>query len=176
MYIDKIRVGNNAPEDVNVVIEIPMDHQYIKYEIDKHSGAIVVDRFLKISMFYPCNYGFIPHTLSGDGDPLDALVITSHALLPGTVINVRAIGVFTMEDEAGQDEKIIAIPTHKVDDSYDNIKDIDDLNFGIKKRIYHFFKHYKDLDSQKWVKVQEFSNKNKAITIISEAITRAKLK
>lgn len=170
MLIDKIKIGNHVPDDINVIIEIPMNHQYVKYEIDKQSGAIIVDRFLSVSMCYPCNYGFIPHTLAGDKDPLDVLVITNHVLLPGSVINTRPIGGLIMVDESGEDEKILAVPHSSIDPNYNHINDINDLSSDFKDRICHFFKHYKDLDQNKWSKVHGFFNQAKAKTIIEQSI------
>ncbi|KJV56458.1 inorganic pyrophosphatase [Orientia chuto str. Dubai] len=172
MFIEKIKIGNNVPDDINAIIEIPMNQQYIKYEIDKSSGAIIVDRFLQVAMSYPCNYGFVPHTIAGDNDPLDVLVITKYPLLSGSVINVRPVGGLTMIDESGQDEKILAVPNSKVDSSYDNINDITDLDIDLKKRIRHFFEHYKDLDQKKWVKVKDFFNQNIAKSIINQSLIK----
>ncbi|BAG41322.1 inorganic pyrophosphatase [Orientia tsutsugamushi str. Gilliam] len=170
MFIEKIKIGNDVPNDVNAIIEIPMNQQYIKYEIDKNSGAIMVDRFLQVAMSYPCNYGFIPHTLAGDNDPLDVLVISKYPLLSGSIINVRPVGGLTMIDESGQDEKILAVPHSKVDSSYDGIHDITDLDTDLKQCILHFFEHYKDLDKNKWVKVEDFFNQSTAKAIINQSI------
>jgi inorganic pyrophosphatase len=173
MLIDKISIGKDAPKDINVIIEIPMDSDPIKYEFDKDSGAILVDRFMQTTMRYPCNYGFVPHTLSEDGDPIDVLVVTHYPIIPGAVVRVRPIGVFLMEDESGKDEKIIAVPVSKLDMSFDNIKSTEDLDPMLVKRIAHFFEHYKDLDKGKWVKVEGWDNAAKAETLIMEAVKRA---
>lgn len=173
MNIEKISLGKNAPEEVNVIIEIPMNSDPVKYEFDKESGAIFVDRFMQTSMSYPCNYGFIPHTLSDDGDPIDVMVISHYPVIPGAVIKCRPIGVLIMEDESGQDEKVIAVPTNKLDVTFSHINSIDDIEEMLKKRITHFFEHYKDLEKGKWVKVQGFEDANKAKELINEAIKRA---
>ncbi len=176
MLIDKISIGKDAPKDVNVIIEIPMDSDPIKYEFDKESGAILVDRFMQTTMRYPCNYGFIPHTLSEDGDPIDVLVLSYYPIIPGAVIRVRPIGVLLMEDESGKDEKIIAVPVSKLDSSFDNLKSIEDLEQAhsiFLQRIKHFFEHYKDLDKGKWVKVEGWDNAAKAESLIMEAVKRA---
>lgn len=173
MDIKKIKVGKNPPQDVNVIIEIPMQSDPVKYEFDKDSGAIIVDRFMKAPMYYPCNYGFVPHTLSGDGDPCDVLVIAKYPLFPGVVINCRPVGVLMMEDESGIDEKIIAVPSSKLDNSYDNVKDISDVPEEITGQIKHFFENYKTLDANKWVKVMGFENKEKAISLLQRGIENA---
>lgn len=173
MNIEKISLGKNAPEEVNVIIEIPMNSEPVKYEFDKESGAIFVDRFMQTAMSYPCNYGFIPHTLSDDGDPIDVMVISHYPVIPGAVIKCRPIGVLIMEDESGQDEKVIAVPTNKLDVTFSHINSINDIEEILKKRIAHFFEHYKDLEKGKWVKVQGFEDANKAKELINEAIKRA---
>ncbi len=165
-----IKSGNNAPEDINVLIEIPMNSDPIKYEIDKDSGMLLVDRICATPMFYPCNYGFIPNSLGGDGDPLDALVICRYPLLAGSVINCRPIGVLVMEDESGMDEKIIAVPNNKITKYYDNVKDIADIPTSLLSEIKHFFEHYKDLDANKWVKIQSIQGLAEAKNIISQSI------
>lgn len=174
MFIDKISIGKDAPKDINVIIEIPMDNDPIKYEFDKDSGAILVDRFMQTTMRYPCNYGFVPHTLSEDGDPIDVLVVTNYPIIPGAVVRVRPIGVLLMEDESGKDEKIIAVPVSKLDVSFDKIKSVEDLDQIFLDRIKHFFEHYKDLDKGKWVKVEGWDNVDKAEKLIIEAMQRAK--
>lgn len=174
MLMDKIAIGDNPPEEINVIIEIPMNSDPVKYEFDKESGAVFVDRFMQAAMHYPANYGFIPHTLGGDGDPIDVLVICNYPIVPGAVIKARPIGVLVMEDESGMDEKIIAVPTVKLDPSFENIKDIEDVNPFLKGKITHFFEHYKMLEKNKWVKVKSFENKEKAIGYIKEGIARAK--
>ena len=171
MQIDKIIAGN-LPDEINVVIEIPMNDNPVKYEIDKGSGAIFVDRFIQVAMFYPCNYGFIPHTLSGDGDPVDVLVLSNYPVIPGAVMKCRPVGVLMMEDESGVDEKIIAVPIDKVDISFSNVKDINDINNDVKLRIKHFFEHYKDLEKGKWVKILGWEDIKKAKSLIEEGVKR----
>ena len=153
MRIDAISIGINPPHDVNVIIEVPVGGEPIKYEMDKEAGTLVVDRFLYTAMRYPGNYGFIPHTLSGDGDPCDVLVANTRAIVPGAVMSVRPVGVLLMEDEAGGDEKIIAVPTSKLTQRYDKVKTYSDLPDITLQQIQHFFEHYKDLEPGKWVKV-----------------------
>lgn len=172
MNIDKIKIGKNPPEDVNVIIEIPMNSDPIKYELEKDSAAIFVDRFMQSTMRYPCNYGFVPHTLSEDGDPIDVLIVSYYPIIPGAVMPARPVGVLIMEDESGKDEKIIAVPTSKIDARFDKIKSIDDLDQIFLDRIKHFFEHYKDLDKGKWVKVEGFEGAEKAKKLIEEAIGR----
>ena len=173
MRIEAISIGNNPPEDVNVIIEVPVGGQPIKYEMDKDAGVLVVDRFLYTPMTYPGNYGFVPHTLSDDGDPIDVLVCNTRPLIPGCVINVRPIGVMLMEDNSGQDEKIIAVPTHALTKRYDSVKDYNDLPEITLKQIEHFFEHYKDLEPNKWVKVTGWHDSDKARQLIMESIERA---
>ncbi|HEY0201444.1 MAG TPA: inorganic diphosphatase [Burkholderiaceae bacterium] len=153
MALDKVTSGKNPPEVFNVVIEIPMNADPIKYEVDKESGEIFVDRFLTTAMFYPANYGYVPQTLSGDGDPVDVLVITPYPLPPGVVVPCRALGILKMEDEAGVDGKVLAVPTDKILPIYSQWKSVDDVNPMVLKSIAHFFEHYKDLEAGKWVKV-----------------------
>ena len=174
MFIDKI-AAKTKDGDFNVIIEIPMNDNPVKYEFDKDVGAIVVDRFMQVSMSYPCNYGFIPHTLSDDGDPADVLVITHHPVVPGAIIKVRPVGVLMMEDESGMDEKILAVPVSELDITFDYIKDIGDVSDMLKRRITHFFEHYKELEKGKWVKVVGWENAKKANQIIHEALKRADL-
>ena len=171
MQIDKIIAGN-LPDEINVVIEIPMNDNPVKYDIDKESGAIFVDRFIQVAMFYPCNYGFIPHTLSGDGDPVDVLVLSNYPVIPGSVMKCRPVGVLMMEDESGVDEKIIAVPIDKVDISFSNVKDNNDVNNDVKLRIKHFFEHYKDLEKGKWVKILGWEDIKKAKSLIEEGVKR----
>lgn len=173
MDISKISAGKNPPSNVNVIIEVPMGSLPIKYEMDKDSGALFVDRFLQTPMFYPCNYGFIPQTLSGDGDPADVLVVGNLPLMPGSVIAVRPVGVLLMEDEGGQDEKIIAVPQSKLSPLYDNVKSYEDLQPSLIAQIKHFFEHYKDLEKGKWVKVTGWGDAAKAEAMILEAVKRA---
>jgi len=153
MRIDAIATGRNPPKEVNVIVEVPVGGEPIKYEMDKEAGTLVVDRFLYTSMRYPGNYGFIPHTLSGDGDPVDVLVIAPYPLLPGVVVPCRPLGILMMEDEAGVDGKVLAVPTDKVLPIYSHWKSVDDVNPMRLKAISHFFEHYKDLEAGKWVKV-----------------------
>jgi inorganic pyrophosphatase len=172
MNIEKIPIGQNAPEEVNVIIEVPMDSHPVKYEFDKESSAIFVDRFVHTAMHYPCNYGFIPHTMADDNDPLDALVITRYALIPGCVISVRPIGVLMMEDEKGLDEKIIAVPTLKIHKYYENVNNISDLPQSLIEEISHFFERYKDLEKGKWVKVTGYKDNKQAKEIIKKYIIK----
>ena len=153
MSLGQVSPGKDAPEAFNVVIEIPMNADPIKYEVDKESGAIFVDRFMTTAMHYPTNYGYVPQTLSGDGDPVDVLVITPWALVPGVVVPCRPIGILMMEDEAGVDGKVLAVPTTKVLPIYSHWKTVEDVNQMRLKAITHFFEHYKDLEAGKWVKV-----------------------
>ncbi|MCW2315788.1 inorganic pyrophosphatase [Rhodoblastus acidophilus] len=174
MRLDAISIGRNPPEDVNVVIEVPIGGEPIKYEMDKPSGALMVDRFLYTPMRYPGNYGFIPHTLSEDGDPCDVLVANTRPLIPGAVINVRPIGVLKMTDEAGGDEKILAVPSPKLTKRYERVKNYTDLPEITWKQIEHFFTHYKDLEPGKWVKFAGWGDADEARRIILEAVDRAK--
>ncbi|EIM29164.1 MULTISPECIES: inorganic diphosphatase [Microvirga] len=174
MRLDAIKIGKNPPDDVNVVIEVPLGGEPIKYEMDKESGALFVDRFLYTSMRYPGNYGFIPHTLSGDGDPCDVLVANTRAIAPGAVMNVRPVGVLVMEDDGGQDEKIIAVPSSKLTQRYDRVATYTDLPEITIKQIEHFFEHYKDLEPGKWAKIIRWGDAEEARRLIVEAIERAK--
>lgn len=171
MDISKIKYGNSTL-DVNVLIENPMGGEPVKYEIDKESGIMVVDRFLHTSMVYPGNYGFIPHTLSGDGDPVDVLVITRQAVMPGCLMRVVPVGVLMMEDDAGIDEKIIAVPHTKLYPYHDNVTDIEHIRPILRDKIAHFFTHYKDLEPNKWSKVLGWGNAEKAAQLIQEGIER----
>jgi len=168
MDVSKISLGD-APENVNVIIEVSAQSN-VKYEMDKESGALFVDRFLHTPMFYPANYGFLPHTLADDGDPLDALVITRFKLQEGSVIKARPVGVLIMEDEKGMDEKIICVPAKKLDKAYENVNDINDLPEQVLEEIKHFFEHYKDLEKGKWVKVSDIKNAEEAKKIITKFI------
>lgn len=169
MFLDKIP-AKTKNGNFNVIIEIPMNNDPIKYEFDKESGAIMVDRFMQVSMSYPCNYGFIPNSLSEDGDPADILVITRYPIIPGAIIETRPIGVLIMEDEAGLDEKIIAVPISKLDATYDSLQDVEDLPILFKDRIKHFFEYYKKLEKNKWVKITGWENKQEALKIIEKSI------
>jgi len=174
MEMKKIKVGENPPFDINVIIEVPLGGEPIKYEMDKESGAMFVDRFLYTSMRYPCNYGFIPHTLSEDGDPTDVLVVGQRALMPGCVVRARPVGVLMMEDEAGIDEKIVAVPHGKLTQYYDKISSYEDLPQVLQDRIPHFFNHYKDLEKDKWVKVLGWESAEKAGELILQGIKAGK--
>ena len=174
MRIDAIKIGQNPPEDVNVIVEVPHGGQPIKYELDKEAGTLVVDRFLYTPMSYPGNYGFVPHTLSEDGDPIDVLVVNTRELVPGCVINVRPIGVLIMEDNAGQDEKVIAVPSHELSARYDHVENYSDLPDITMQQVEHFFEHYKDLEPGKWVKIGDWQGADDAKRLIVEAIERAK--
>ncbi|MEM6537750.1 MAG: inorganic diphosphatase [Pseudomonadota bacterium] len=173
MRIDAIKIGENPPEDVNVIVEVPVGGQPIKYEMDKEAGALVVDRFLYTPMSYPGNYGFVPHTLSDDGDPIDVLICNSRQLVPGCVINVRPIGVMMMEDNSGLDEKILAVPSPTLTQRYDRLNEYSDLAEITLKQIEHFFEHYKDLEPGKWVKLGGWQGAAEAKKLITEAIDRA---
>jgi inorganic pyrophosphatase len=174
MRLDAISIGTNPPHDVNVVIEVPVGGEPIKYEMDKDAGTLVVDRFLYTAMRYPGNYGFIPHTLSGDGDPCDVLVANTRAIVPGAVMSVRPVGVLMMEDEAGGDEKIIAVPSSKLTQRYDKVRTYSDLPDITLQQIQHFFEHYKDLEPGKWVKILRWCGAEDAHRLIMEGIARAK--
>ena len=153
MSLNKVSSGRDLPNDFNVVIEIPMNADPIKYEVDKESGAIFVDRFMGTAMHYPCNYGYVPNTLSPDGDPVDVLVITPFPLIPGVVVRCRPIGVLKMTDESGEDAKVLAVPVDKVLSIYSHWQKPEDLNELRLRQIQHFFEHYKDLEKGKWVKI-----------------------
>jgi inorganic pyrophosphatase len=173
MRIDAIPIGKNPPEDINVIIEVPVGGEPIKYELDKESGTLFVDRFLYTPMRYPGNYGFVPHTLSEDGDPIDVLIANTRPVVPGCVMNCRPIGVLVMADEAGKDEKIVAVPTIKISRRWEKVHDFSDLPEITRDQINHFFEHYKDLEHGKWVKVENWANATRAKEMIVEAIERA---
>ena len=173
MRIDAISIGDNPPHDVNVIIEVPVGGQPIKYELDKESGVLVVDRFLYTPMFYPGNYGFVPHTLSEDGDPIDVLVCNTRQLVPGCVINVRPVGVLVMEDNAGQDEKVLAVPSSHLTQRYAHVHNHTDIPDITLEQIEHFFEHYKDLEPGKWVKIGDWHGADDAKDLILAAIERA---
>ncbi len=173
MDLSKLSMGANPPEEINVIIEVPAGADPVKYEFDKESGALFVDRFIQVAMHYPCNYGFIPHTLSDDGDPCDVLVLSDFPVVPGSVIKARPIGVLIMEDESGHDEKILAVPTAKLSPYYAQIKSYKDLPEVVSQRISHFFEHYKALEKNKWVKIKGWEDVDKAKSLISESIERA---
>ena len=176
MDIMKIPTGKNAPAEINVIIEIPIGGEPIKYELDKASGAMFVDRFLHTSMVYPANYGFVPHTLSDDGDPVDVLVVGRRPIIPGAVICCRPIGAILMEDESGQDEKIVAVPVDKLHPFYSNVKSYLDLPEIMRDQFAHFFEHYKDLEKGKWVKVSKWVGTEEAKALIVAGIENAKKK
>ena len=176
MNIDAIAIGRNPPDDVNVIIEVAIGGEPIKYEMDKEAGTLVVDRFLYTPMRYPGNYGFVPHTLSDDGDPIDVLVANTRPIIPGAVINVRPVGVLKMMDEAGGDEKIVAVPSPRLTQRYVNVHTITDLPQITLDQIQHFFEHYKDLEPGKWVKVIGWGDAAEARALIVDAIERAKAK
>ncbi|MGB9152531.1 MAG: inorganic diphosphatase [Alphaproteobacteria bacterium] len=172
MDISKLSVGENPPDIVNVYIEIPQGGVPIKYEVDKESGALVVDRLMSTAMFYPANYGFIPHTLSGDGDPCDILVVTHVPLAPSCIIASRPIGVLLMKDESGQDEKIISVPTERISPFTSHIKSYKDLPPVQIEQIEHFFQHYKTLEKGKWVEIIRWGDAAEARALIKEGIQR----
>jgi inorganic pyrophosphatase len=173
MRLEAISVGRDLPREVNVVVEVPVGGEPIKYEMDKESGALVVDRFLYTSMRYPGNYGFIPHTLSEDGDPCDVLVANQRGVQPGAVIAVRPVGVLKMQDEAGGDEKIVAVPTTRLTRRYENVHNYTDLPEISRQQIQHFFEHYKDLETTKWVKVLGWGDAAEAHEFIMRSYQRA---
>lgn len=170
MSVTHIPVGNDVPHDINVLIEIPRNGEAIKYEVDKDSGMILVDRVLNTAFRYPCNYGFVPHTLCGDGDPVDVCVIMPVPLLPGSVIKCRPVGVLKMTDESGEDAKIIAVPVNKVSGLYRHVSDVRDVNAETLDKIAHFFEHYKDLEKGKWVKIEGWGGVEEAKQEILESV------
>ena len=172
MNLDRVDAGRDVPNDVNVVIEIPMNGDPIKYELDKATGALFIDRFMSTSMHYPCNYGYIPRTLSGDGDPVDVLVVTPFPLIPGVVVRCRPIGMLQMIDEAGADEKLLAVPIDKLTPIYRNVQSSRDLPELTQTQITHFFEHYKDLEPGKWVQVQGWVGAEEAKKAILDCVAR----
>ena len=174
MGLEKVPAGKELPDDIYVVIEIPANADPIKYEVDKESGAVFVDRFMATAMFYPANYGYINNTLSLDGDPVDVLVPTPYPLLPGSVIRCRPVGVLKMTDEAGSDAKLIAVPHSKLSKEYEHIKDINDVPALLKAHIQHFFENYKALEAGKWVKVEGWEGVEAAREEIKTSFERAK--
>ncbi|WP_420394119.1 inorganic diphosphatase [Acuticoccus sp.] len=174
MRIDAIPIGTNPPEDVNVIIEVPVGGEPIKYELDKASGTLWVDRFLYTSMRYPVNYGFVPHTLSDDGDPLDVMIASTRPIAPGAVMNARPIGVLNMEDDGGVDEKVLAVPVTKLTRRYENVRSYQDMPQITIEQIQHFFEHYKDLEPGKWVKMLGWGDVEEAKAKVVEAIERAR--
>jgi inorganic pyrophosphatase len=174
MRIEHIAIGKNPPDDVNVIVEVGVGGEPIKYEMDKKAGTLVVDRFLYTSMRYPGNYGFIPHTLSMDGDPVDVLIANQRGIIPGAVVACRPVGVLKMQDEAGGDEKIIAVPVPRLTRRYENVHNYTDLPEITRQQIEHFFEHYKDLEKGKWVKTAGWGDAAEAQAMILEGIERAK--
>ncbi|HGX92458.1 MAG TPA: inorganic diphosphatase [Candidatus Tenderia sp.] len=172
MNLDRVSPGKDLPNSVNVIIEIPAHSDPVKYEVDKETGAMFVDRFMATAMFYPCNYGYVPHSLSEDGDPVDVLVVTPHPLIAGSVVKVRPIGVLKMSDESGIDAKVLAVPVTKLTDRYAHIEDIDDMPKQMLDQISHFFEHYKDLEKGKWVKLEGWGNVADAQAEIEASIKR----
>lgn len=172
MNLDRVNSGHDIPNDFNVIIEIPMHADPIKYEVDKATGAMFVDRFMSTSMHYPCNYGYIPHTLSDDGDPVDVLVISPVPLITGVVVRCRPLGLLKMTDEAGEDAKLLAVPINKLCSLYQKIDSYKDLPQLTQLQIAHFFEHYKDLEEGKWVKIQGWGGPDEARTEITDGISR----
>lgn len=172
MTWEKVATGRDPPNDLNVIIEIPMNSEAVKYEVDKKSGALFVDRLLTTPMRYPCNYGYVPHTLGGDGDPLDALVMTPMPLVSGCVISCRPIGMLEMTDEAGTDEKLVVVPVNRVSPLYRDVHTVRELPSPIRDQIAHFFQHYKDLEKGKWVRIEGWHGPNDARRAIVESIAR----
>src|SRR5450631_1028212 len=174
MFLDAISIGKNPPHDVNVFIEVPIGGEPIKYEVDKKSGVLVVDRFLYTAMRYPGNYGFIPHTLSDDGDPCDVIIANTRAIVPGAIMSCKVVGVLLMRDEAGQDEKIVAVPSAHLTKRYEKIENFTDLPEITLHQFEHFFSHYKDLEPGKWVKIERWGDAEEAREIVTESIEREK--
>ncbi len=173
MDLKKVPIGRNVPYEINVFIEIPMGGNPVKYELDKESGAMFVDRFLHTAMYYPCNYGFIPHTLSDDGDPIDVVVLGQVPVQPGVIIPSRPIGVLLMEDESGFDEKLLCVPIDELHPYYGNVASYRDVRPVLLEQISHFFEHYKDLEPNKWVKIKGWGDTEEALDLIRVAIERA---
>ena len=172
MSYDNISPGKNSPEDINVIIEIPANDVPVKYEIDKDSGALFVDRFMGTAMHYPCNYGYVPQTLSDDGDPVDVLVISPFPLLAGSVINCRPVGMLKMTDESGEDAKILAVPVDKLTPLYKDVETHEDVSPVLTAQIVHFFEHYKDLEKGKWVKIDGWVGPEEAKQEVVSSIER----
>jgi inorganic pyrophosphatase len=172
LNLDRVSSGDNVPDNINVIIEIPSHSDPVKYEVDKDTGAMFVDRFMNTAMHYPCNYGYIPHTLSEDGDPVDVLVVTPIPLISGSVISCRPVGVLKMTDESGEDAKVLAVPITKLCGLYKNTNSINDLSPMLLKQISHFFEHYKDLEENKWVKIDGWAEADSAKTEIVDSINR----
>ena len=174
MNLDKISVGQDVPWDVNVIVEVPVGTEPVKYELDKESGALFVDRIMHTSMRYPCNYGFIPHTLADDGDPVDVLIVNHTPIMPGAVVRCRPIGALLMEDEAGMDEKLLMIPVDSLNPWYTSVKDYRELPELFMERIEHFFAHYKDLEKDKWVKLHGWGTAEDAAKLVEAGIANYK--
>lgn len=171
MNLDRVGSGKNLPDDINVIIEIPSHSDPVKYEVDKETGALFVDRFMNTAMFYPCNYGYVPHTLADDGDPVDVLVVSPYALISGSVVECRPVGMLKMTDESGEDAKVIAVPH---DEMYDDVKDVNDLPTRLLDQLAHFFEHYKDLEKNKWVRIDGWLGIDSAKKEIVDSVTRFK--
>lgn len=174
MALKQVSAGRDVPDDINVIIEIPMNSEAVKYEVDKNTGAIFVDRVLTTAMRYPCNYGYVPETLCGDGDPADVLVIMPVPLIPGSVVRCRPVGVLKMTDEAGEDEKLVAVPVGKVSELYRDVASVRDIQPELLDQIAHFFQHYKDLEKGKWVKIDGWRDTQEARQVIIDAAKRYK--
>jgi inorganic pyrophosphatase len=172
MNLDRVSSGRNVPDEINVIIEIPAHSDPVKYEVDKETGAMFVDRFMSTPMFYPCNYGYVPHTLSEDGDPVDVLVVTPIPLISGSVIRCRPVGILDMTDEAGRDGKVVAVPISKLSNLYDHVQSTNDLPAPLLAQIGHFFEHYKDLEVGKWVKVEGWGDVGAAKAEINSSMAR----
>ena len=170
MSLSRVGPGDNTPEEMNVVVEIPANTGPVKYEVDKDSGAVFVDRFIGTAMFYPCNYGYVPTSLADDGDPLDVLVVTPHPLIAGTIVKCRPVGVLEMEDEAGDDAKIIAVPVTKVTPMYQKVRSVEDLPGGLATTIEHFFQHYKDLEKGKFVNIKGWGDAERAKILVKSSL------
>jgi inorganic pyrophosphatase len=174
MGIETVTAGKNAPDEVNVIIEIAQNAHPVKYEIDKDTGMLAVDRFMNTAMFYPCNYGYVPSTLSDDGDPVDVLVLTPYPVQPGSLIRSRPVAMLGMSDEKGEDAKILAVPADKISNSlYADVRDLEDVPAYLKHQISHFFEHYKDLEHGKWVRIDQWHNAAAAREEITASIERA---
>ena len=170
MNLDRVTSGDNIPDEINVIIEIPANAEPVKYEVDKESGAMFVDRILRTAMRYPANYGYIPHTLSDDGDPCDVVVPTAFPLIPGSVIRARPVAVLKMTDESGDDAKVVAVPSDKVSDRWSHVNDVQDMPAELMDRLAHFFEHYKDLDEGKWVRVKGWEDKEAALKEVLSSV------
>ncbi|MCV6638986.1 inorganic diphosphatase [Candidatus Albibeggiatoa sp. nov. NOAA] len=172
MNLDRVAPGKNIPEEINVIIEIPAHSDPVKYEVDKETGAMFVDRFMNVAMHYPCNYGYVPHTLSEDGDPVDVLVITPIPVISGAVIKCRPLALLRMEDESGPDAKVLAVPVDKLSTLYRQTNDINDIRPELLQQIAHFFEHYKDLENNKWVKISGWADVAEAKQEIMDSVER----